>query len=166
MPSPRQSLRTPPDFLHAVRERFGPIHFDAACTREDAVADSGYTWPEYDALERDWAEELAGATVWCNPPFKHSKYFSRKAAESQRKTCAEPPPRVLLLVPASVDSNWYWEHVAGKALVMPLSPRIQFVGEPTGIDCPLMLCAYGPWPADFRRWVWREKRTRAKKRVA
>ncbi len=62
---------------------------------------------------------------------------------------------MLLLVPASVDSNWYWEHVHGKALVLNLAPRIQFVGEPAGINRPLMLCAYGPWASDFQRWGWR-----------
>lgn len=153
MPSSRQDLRTPPEFLAALRARFGELQFDASCTAEDAVAPLGYTWPEYDALQRDWAEELAGLTVYCNPRFRDAGKFAERCADSQRKTCNAPPPRVLLLVPMS-DAEWYWDHVDGRALVLVPKPRIRFVGEPTGINRPLTLCCYGPWQAGLRPWRW------------
>lgn len=151
-PHAPQNYRTPPELLAAVQERFGKIQFDLACGLDDAVAPMGYHHPQYDALERDWYEELMGLTCWANPPFGLSGEFARKAAESQRGIHS---PHILLLVQASVGSNWFAEHVHGKARVLALSPRVKFVGMAQGINRDLMLCCYGPWQPEFLPWRWK-----------
>lgn len=151
-PNAPQDYRTPPELLAAVQARFGSITFDAACTLEDSVAPSGYHHPAYDALERDWAEELQGAIVWCNPPFRLAGKFAAKAAESQQ---GDDPPVVLLLVQASVGSAWFAKHVHDKALVLFLSPRVKFVGQAQGINRDLMLCVYGfDGDRGYAPWRW------------
>jgi DNA N-6-adenine-methyltransferase (Dam) len=157
-PDSPQNYRTSPAFLAACAERFGRLQFDAACTRDDAVAPMGYHSPEYDALSRDWRSELGDLTVWCNPPFRRSAAFARKAAESRRSDSgdATAPPRVLLLVPASIDSCWFERCVHGQALVLALQPRLAFVGCATPINRPLMLCVYArDVIPGFDVWRWK-----------
>lgn len=162
-PHARQDYCTPPELLEAVQKRFGTISFDAACTRENAVAALGYFYPEHDALARDW-RELQWQTVWCNPPFAKSRDYAEKAQASQwggvrrdGTIYSDDMPTVLLLVPAAVDSRWYRAHVHERALVLPLSPRVAFVGQPTAINRPLMLCVYGPnVTPGFEPWQWKQ----------
>jgi hypothetical protein len=159
-PHARQDYCSPPELLEAVQVRFGQITFDAACTTENAVAAFGYAYPAVDALAADWSE-LADQRVWITPPFGLSRAFARKAAESQQGLMR---PLVMLLVPASVDSNWYREHTHGKALVLPLSPRITFVGQPAPINRPLMLCVYGPYiTPGFEPWQWQQPKNKKDK---
>lgn len=156
-PHARQDYCTPPELLEAVQARFGKIEFDLACTEQNAVANYGYFHPEHDALVRDWCD-LERLTCWANPPFANSRHFAARAHASQY---CDNPPTVLLLVPAAVDSNWYSEHVHGKALVLPLSPRVAFVGQPTAINRPLMLCVYGPHiTPGFEPWQWKQPKNK------
>jgi hypothetical protein len=158
-PNAPQDYCTPPELLAAVQARFGRITFDAACTLDNAVAINGYHYPAYDALERDWRDELEGCVVWCNPPFGKSGEFARVATESQREPnmTGHAPPRVLLLVPASVGTSWFAIYVHGKALVLALSPRVKFVGQAQGINRDLMLCVYGPdITPGFEPWRWKK----------
>lgn len=143
----RQDYQTPPEFLAAVAARFGRITFDIACTRENAVAAGGFYFDEgLDALTEHWG--FGGGYWWCNPPFGQSAKFAAKAAE------ATGPG--FLLVPASVDSNWYRDYVEGIALALPLSPRVTFVGEKHPIPRALMLCVYGTrHQPGFRQWRWK-----------
>jgi phage N-6-adenine-methyltransferase len=153
-PNAPQNYRTPPELLAAVERRFGKIEFDAACTREDCVALRGYHYPEADALTQDWSADLPDRPlVWTNPPFRLSGAFAKKHAEYEGRS--------LLLVPASVGSRWFLEHVHGRALVLPLVGRVTFVGEATPINRDLMICAYGWYFGDelcigFEPWDWRK----------
>ena len=167
----QQSYRTPRAFLDAVEREYGRITFDAACTPIDCVAPVyGYCHPDIDALTRDWAELLEHPVVlpsmllvYCNPPFAQAGAFCRKAAEAQRP---DAPVRILMLVQAAVDSDWFRQHVHGKAFVRPLSPRIAFThpdgspvsdgrGKPAAINRPLMLAEYGFGRVGFEPWRWK-----------
>lgn len=154
----QQSYRTPRAFLDAVEHEYGKITWDAACTTEDCVAVGGYMFPDWDALKRDW-QELRGALVWCNPPFGQSGSFCAKAAATSHV-------HILMLVQAAVDSDWFRQHVHGKAFVRPLSPRIAFThpdgspvldgrGKPAAINRPLMLAEYGFGRVGFEPWRWK-----------
>ena len=162
-PNSKQDYCTSPELLAAVQARYGRITFDAACTRENAVAEYGYFYPEHDALAEDWGT-LEGLTIFCNPPFAQSGKFAAKAEASQYMPVDQPwrtPPRVLLLVQAAVDTQWWEDHVRGEALVLHLAPRPAFVGQAQGINRALALCVYGPGigPGE-QRWVWRPPRAR------
>lgn len=160
-PNAPQVYRTPRALLDAIEQRFGRIEFDAACRYDNAVAVRGYYYPEVDALERDWNDDLAGPRthpqrepplVYTNPPFALSGKFAAKHASYVGRS--------LLLVPASVDSNWFAEYVWGRALVLPLSPRVTFVDQPTPINRALMLCAFNVGMIGFEPWRWAPKKER------
>lgn len=163
-PNAQQSYRTPRAFLDAVEREYGRITWDAACTTEDCVASNGmgFVHSDFDALRADWAL-LRGELVYCNPPFRRSGAFCRKAAQAQRPGA---PVRCLMLVQAAVDSDWFRAHVHGKAFVRPLSPRIAFThpdgspvldgkGKPAAINRPLMLAEYGFGRVGFEPWRWK-----------
>lgn len=147
--------RTPPSFIERVQRKFGVmLAFDLACTREDSVTHEGFFYPERDALASAWPSLPNGTAAWCNPPFSKSSAFARVASES-------PHCRTLMLIPASVGSNWFAEHVDGKALVVFLRPRIIFLqpdGTPcgAGINRDCMLLGWGWQPGyhceDWRTW--------------
>lgn len=151
-PNSKQDYGTPVEFLQAVQRRFGDIQFDAACTRENCVTDFGFFYPEYDALEEAWPVDC---TVWCNPPFGLSRYFAEKAKDTY-----DHGGRVLLLTPASIDSIWFAKYVHGHALVLPLAPRLTFVGERDPINRPLILSCYGRGDPlcvpGFEPWRWKD----------
>lgn len=154
--SAQQAYRTPQDFLERVQRKFGVVlGFDLACSLEDSVCGTaGFHHPEHDALASAWPTSPPGAAAWCNPPFNRAGAFARVASESTH--C-----RTLMLIPASVGSAWFAEHVDGKALVVFLRPRITFLmpdGMPcdAGINRDCMLLGYGWQPGyhceDWRTW--------------
>ena len=59
-----------------------------------------------------------------------------------------------MLVPASVGSCWFADHVFGKALVLPLRPRLVFVGETHPYPKDLMALAWEGY-AGFELWKWK-----------
>jgi hypothetical protein len=63
-----------------------------------------------------------------------------------------------MLVPAAIGSNWFRDHVDGRALVLALNGRLAFIeGKPDDLypkDCILAL--YSPFVASgFEVWSWR-----------
>lgn len=161
----RQDYETPSDFLEAVRRRFGPLHVDLACgpsaqlnlwgTSDTRKAPVGIVYPEDDSLSIPWAERFDGRTSWLNPPFRHMAPWMRKvAAESSKLTAGS----ILVLSPAAVATVWFLEHVHERALVLPLVPRLTFVGESAPYIKDLMLSVYGPTVTPgFEPWRWRGK---------
>jgi hypothetical protein len=158
-PNAPQDYCTPADFLDAIAREYGSRPtWDAACEAHNCVVpqpteagmSAGYVHTHVDALARDWSE-LHGELVWCNPPFAKAGEFCRKAAEAQ----ASGPVHILMLVQASVDTNWFREHVHGRAFVRPLSPRLTFRGQTAPINRALMLAEYGFGRTGFEPWRWK-----------
>lgn len=152
----QQDYRSPPDFLRAVERKFGvEIAFDLAGTVHNLVTGDGFCHDlGQDALALPWPRLSEGRAAFCNPPFGRSGAFARVASESMH--C-----RSILLIPASVGSRWFAEHVAGIACVVFLRPRLTFLlpdGTPcgAGINRDCMLAAYGWAPgmhcSDWREW--------------
>lgn len=151
--SPKQSVMTPPEFMAAVKARFGPVEFDLAADENNNQA-FYYFNEELNALSRDWPKF---GWNWLNPPYRDITPWARKCAEQ-----SELGARILMLVPASCDSVWYGQYVQGQADVLFLRPRIAFVGyEGSSSDRPHMLCVYDretlrTRPPVCAQWVWRE----------
>jgi phage N-6-adenine-methyltransferase len=147
-----QTVQTPPAFVAAVQARFGRIGFDLAATAENSVAGAlAFFGPRSldgeDAFTQEWPR---GKLCWLNPPFGNVRPFATKAAAEAKRGI-----RTAMLVPASVGSNWFAEHVHGKAMVLALRPRLTFVGQEDPYPKDLILCLYGPWyPAGFATWQW------------
>lgn len=144
-----QDVGTPLDFLEAVQCRFGPIYFDLAASQGNAVAGRWYD-PGDDSLTQRWGKELG--QCWLNPPFGNIRPWVSKCHR------VETTARILLLVPASVSTNWWADHVDGKARVYFVRPRIKFIGHDQPFPKDLALCLYGVGVAPgYETWNWKEK---------
>lgn len=115
-----QEVATPRDFLHAFERRFGRIGFDLAANDANKVVPY-YFGPGSelgeDSLTEDWTL-LREGPLWLNPPFKRIAPWAEKAA----RECTHEP--IGMLVPASVCTGWFIEHVAPNAYVFELTPRV------------------------------------------
>lgn len=141
----RQDYETPGDFILAVERRFGYLAFDLAASESNAKAE-GYFSEAHDSLARRW--DQLGGNLWLNPPFARIENWARKCAER-----AQDPRWTLLLTPASIGTNWFRDHVLGKAMVFGI-PRITFVGETAPYPKDLMLSAFGFGVSGMGFWDW------------
>lgn len=147
----KQNYSTPQEFLNAVESRFGRIGFDLAAEDHTSVAGpTDFFTKEDDALKQNWLEvSRSREFCWLNPPFGDIGAFAEKAAaESARGV------RILMLVPASIGSNWFRDHVLGKAMVLGLNPRMSFDGV-NMYPKDLMLCVYANGLHGFDQWRWK-----------
>lgn len=138
--SSEQSVETPDEFIRAVEQKFGPLDWDLACTVDNVKAIRGYTYPEFDALTKNWAGvgammEKANPLLWLNPEFANIAPWAQKCAE-EREQGAE----ILLLVPQG-SQNWYWNWVQPYADVYWVG-RMKFVGHTTAYPKDLILAHY------------------------
>lgn len=169
----KQDYGTPREFLRAVEDMLGePIIFDLAASDHNRKAPSWYTQKD-DALSQPWHKihkdfgkacaglPAASGWLWLNPPFGNIGKWASKCREEK-----DLGAKILFLVPASVGSNWFRDHVHGHATVLALNPRLIFEGETNGFPKDLMLCLYG-LPPVFEVWPWcgrKEKARTAEKR--
>ncbi len=160
-----QDQGTDPAFLRAFERRFGPIVWDLAAHAGNSVCGDRYfgpasRWGE-DALERAW-DRLPGVARdgwrWLNYEFSYPKLWMPKVARE-----ASFGINLGVLGPASVSTEWFAEYVEGRALILPLRPRVPFTGvapnPKTGKVDPIpggvMLMVYGPdVDPGFETWRW------------
>jgi phage N-6-adenine-methyltransferase len=148
----KQDYATPKIFIDAVKRRFG-IHefaYDLAASRENTKA-KHFFCEEEDSLKQDWRKIRGDA--WLNPPYAHIAPWAEKCAASAGfKYDSGRVRQIYFLVPAAVGSNWFAQHVDGKALVLLLNGRISFDGKaPYPKDC--ILAVFGPKPG-YEVWSW------------
>jgi phage N-6-adenine-methyltransferase len=144
----KQDYATPWEFVRAVEALIGAkFGWDLAASAENTKAPKFITEAE-NSLGREWACYLQDEWGWLNPPFANIAPWAAKCAAESAKGA-----HIAFLVPASVGSNWFAEHVDMKALVRPIRPRLSFDGKnPYPKD--LILCLYGERPG-FHPWRWR-----------
>ena len=147
----KQDYETPADFIRAVERRFGPLVWDLAA-REDNAKAPYFITPEQDSLTVDWGTLVPRGNRFLNPEFAQIAPWAEQCAAT---TLVPPLDRILLLVPASVGSVWFAEHVHEQAFVLALKGRLTFVGQedPYPKDC--ILAVYGGFTG-FDVWDWRE----------
>lgn len=142
-----QDWETPRALYAQLDDEF---HFtvDAAASGSNALAD-WYWDEEADGLAQDWDDEV----VWCNPPFNQTKQWIRKAASSRGTA--------VLLVPASVDTRWWYDEVLVTAHeVRFVLGRIRFLmdGVPAGhvLPHPVAIVVWRPGraPRSGPRIMW------------
>jgi phage N-6-adenine-methyltransferase len=154
----KQDYGTPPEFIDAVVKRFGPLYADLAATNENkkALIYLGPDHPSPDlrdslALDIDWAELFPNKNLWLNPPFANIDPWAEKLA----KQCRYRLGLSFFLTPASIGSNWFANHVAGKAFVLGLSPRLTFDGTDDPYPKDLSLSVFGFGLHGFDTWRWK-----------
>lgn len=96
---------TPMVFIRPVEEKFGPLAVDLAASSHNAKAP---VWidEKRNSLSPDVGWAVLKGLLWLNPPFTNITPWARKCAEE-----VQLGARILLLVPASVGANWYWDWV-------------------------------------------------------
>lgn len=146
----RQDYGTPLGLMMAVRKRFGPIVHDLAATKSDSQATTFYS-PEQDSLVQRWGDDHPLGTLWLNPPFDHIAPWATKCREESAGRLG----LILLLVPASIGSNWFVEHVHMHALVLALTPRLVFKGQTQAYPKDCILAVYGQGASGFNVWRWK-----------
>lgn len=138
----RQDWCTPPAFLNAVLRLINASAFewDLAATSENRVAAKFFP-PEMDSLQQNWL--IIQDYAWLNPPFYRIEPWVKKAAQTDRD--------ILVLVPASVGSQWWARWVHKVAAVYFIRPRLTFIGAsaPYPKDCALLWYGHSPG-----YWLW------------
>lgn len=160
----KQDYGTPDDLLTAIKMRLCIEGFglDIAASPENAVCKPFYT-EEMNALSegRPWRSldpELPWS--WLNPPYTNIYPWAEKAAKQ-----AQCGAQIIMLVPASPGSQWWFDWVTPYAYVTYLHGRPIFKGTPinpkTGKqdaypkDCALLL--YTPYRfTGTDIWKWKE----------
>lgn len=164
----KQDYRTPEPFLDAVARQFGRIDLDLACRTDNMVAPRGICHDkELDALAQDWTDPMywdrdgnviaSGERIgvaFCNPEFGNIRPWAAKVA-----ACRWLPRWTLLLVPASMGSAWWADHVLGQTMAFGV-PRLAFCGDdgkPLDLypkDLALIASGYGVTGSGY--WDWRK----------
>lgn len=167
-----QVVSTPWEFIRAVEAKFGHIAVDLAATRENAKA-RVFISPEIDTFKQDWREWLKGGLGWLNPEFDPMTLWVELCAKQSQNGA-----RFVVLSPASISTNWFWDYVRPYATVYSVSPRIPFEGSHNAFPpkhpragerkcdescvgcCPypkdLMLSHYCTKPNhELQRWRWK-----------
>lgn len=162
-----QEAETPWPFIKACEDKFGPLGWDLAASKENAKVGFDHYWSEVDnSLARKWHELGIKELFWLNPPYAQITPWARKCAEE-----VQLGARILLLVPASVGANWYWDWVVPYADVYSIG-RLVFDNcydrqgrlITTAYPKDLILCRYdwstkyvtgrGNGEAIIHRWRW------------
>jgi phage N-6-adenine-methyltransferase len=132
---------TPQDFFDVVNAEFN-FTLDV-CALDSSAKCERYFTPETDGLTQKWT-----GTCWMNPPYGDEiKHWVRKAHES-----AQAGATVVCLVPARVDTGWWWEHCR-HAEVRFLRGRLKFGDADTSAPFPSALVIFGR-PAATVYWEW------------
>jgi phage N-6-adenine-methyltransferase len=142
----RQDYAAPRAFTEACERRFGPLTWDLAASEINAKAPR-FLSEEQDSLKQDWLS-LPG-NLWLNPPFANIAPWAAKCAAARDRA-----GWLLMLTPASIGTNWFEEHVLGKAYVLGV-PRLTFVGEKDPYPKDLMLTLWGYGVSGFGAWDWK-----------
>lgn len=146
-----QVVGTPPELVKAVELRFGDLDYDLAATKENAVC-AFYFTEQDDSLSIRWPM----GQHWLNPPFGN---IGPWVAKAHAETLMNPRCRVIMLVPASVSTNWYRDYVEGKAICIPIR-RPKFVGQKNVIAKDMMLLVYGHSLSGWeKQWDWKSRST-------
>jgi hypothetical protein len=124
------------------------------------VQGAAFFSPEDDSLSKDWTStdhatwnlglhKSIPRVRYLNPPFAHIAPWAEKVA-----ACRHLPVWTLMLVPASMGSRWWADHILGKTMVWGI-PRMAFVGSPNMYPKDLALVAAGFGVNGTGYWDWR-----------
>ncbi len=155
----KQNYGTPKDFIKAALWRLNIQEFVHDFAADEYNRVSACTWfdADFNALREDvdWVDYVPeGEWGWLNPPFNNIAPWAKRCAELK-----QAGGQVAFLVPASVDANWYRDHVHGQALVLALNGRLAFMPDKPTWMYPkgCVLCLYSPRISPgFDVWDWRK----------
>ena len=146
-----QEVRTPPEFLDAVRSLLAIDAFsiDLAAGHDSCVV-SRYLSEDLDSLTYPWAACLGvGQWAWLHPPFAYIEPWVEQALHE--KAHLANYAGIAMLVPAVVGSNWWRDFVHQHCHVHFLNGRLP---QPYPKDCALLLYSHTAAPG-YTVWDWK-----------
>ncbi len=158
----KQDYETPKDLLDAIKAylRIIAFEFDFACSEKNKKARDGWT-EEDDSLSKhpvQWAFQCRGKRQWgwLNPPFNRITPWAHMCRRAMRLGA-----KIAFLVPASVGSNWYRDHIHNRygVKVLFLNGRPSFDGK-AGFPKDCMIVLFNKEQGDFSIdvWTWKESK--------
>lgn len=125
---------TPQELFDLLDDEFG-FELDVCATADNAKCNQFFT-PEHDGLMQRWQ-----GVCWMNPPYgRQISDWVKKAHQS-----ALMGATVVCLVPARVDTSWWWDHcIHGE--IRFLKGRLKFGGGEHGAPFPSAVVVF-----DFNR---------------
>lgn len=130
---------TPQDLFDEINSEF-KFNLDVCALPQSAKCERYFT-PDDDGLKQEWS-----GIVWMNPPYgdvigqwvEKAKYSAEKGAT------------VVCLVPARVDTNWWWDNCRFGEIRF-LRGRLKFGGSPNSAPFPSAVVIFGR-PASVIWW--------------
>lgn len=140
----KQDYVTPMSLINSIEDRFGlSFVLDLAASVENARCPVFFT-KEQDSLAQNWTTALKQASgakqtnrtaaAWLNPEFKKAGPFMQK--------CSSNIIPLVALTLTSQCTDWYLNHVQGRALVLQLVNRVKFEGQED------------PYPKELQLVLW------------
>jgi site-specific DNA-methyltransferase (adenine-specific) len=120
---------TPPSIMEALIKEFGKMDLDPAAADWNHKAPNYFTKKE-DGKIQDWYGQ-----VFLNPPYgrKIEKWIQKAYLEWLNKANAEikrtAVDRIIGLVPARTDNQWFHRYIYNQATIRFLPGRIYFIRE-------------------------------------
>lgn len=140
--SQRHTWQTPDVVLERVR-RVGEIALDPATAPENPTGAKRYITPQDspDGLAADWTAQAGGGLIFINPPYGRDlgRVWVPKIVEEAAKGA-----RIISLVKASTDTQWFKKLVARAVLVCFWEGRLTFRGAPAPAPFPSCLVLHSP----------------------
>ena len=153
----RDDWQTPRKLVSFLDDAWGPFVLDVAASAANAVC-KDYFSLETNGLVQDWHTDGNG-TIWCNPPWGEARAWVEKAIMENRRHRT----RIVMLLPASTDTKWFWE-LSAMAYILLMYGRVRFDlpgeeqdGNPMRPDRGAMVAILDRsiFPAIIA-WDWRE----------
>lgn len=142
-----QNMRTPGWLFYYLNERFGPFRLDAAANDENHLCEEYYT-EKRSGLQAAWTD-----VTFCNPPFKESGLWVKKALWERTQGCSS-----VMILPIGCSQQWYRLFISKATIYLP-DKRIHF-DEPDGTptskaDRDTMVVHVNTDKRDLFRWECR-----------
>ena len=135
---------TTPRSTYDVLNREFHFALDAAALQASTLVPENWYGPDHpepsrqDALTRSWLDDCNGGTVWLNPPYGRAiKSFMAKANEE-----SQGGVRVVALVPARTDTQWWWDSVIHHE-VRFIKGRLKFGNQTNSAPFPSAIVVMG-----------------------
>ncbi|HEY9014552.1 MAG TPA: DNA N-6-adenine-methyltransferase [Gemmatimonadales bacterium] len=110
---------TPPEYFAQINQLYGPFTLDACATATNTKC-ARYWDREADGLIQPWT-----GRVWINPPYSDPAPWCQRTAVLIEE---QPDLRVVMLLPAAVDTGWFHDWVLPYADIHFIRGRLRFHG--------------------------------------
>ena len=147
---------TPQEFYDWANERYGPFDLDAAASAGNTKVAQSFFTKEDSALAKGASSWGLHTIAWLNPPYSQTRTFLAQAVLAVRAGAA----RVVVLVPARTDTQWWHETVPHCSEVLLLKGRLKFNEGSGSAPFPSALLVIEPHdgPPLIRNCDWRNER--------